>query len=1009
MSYIRIFVGLGGFGSSVVQRLYKIYNEETPKENQQGNMQFVAYDSATHEKPKKEDFPNAVDFMKASPDTPQIFINKCKSEYTTFDKWWPGIYLDKSEKNLWYTNDLKWSGRGLGQYRPFGRLGFFKHLVEQPDNIITKIIELLQFSSKVINVDIRAANPRIILINSLAGGTGSSSFIDVAFLLKKQLQDIHANAEIILFSVMGDASMRGRAAMESDAFKWALANSYAALTELDYWESDNNPGNVFEYPRYGLVNQKPPAFDHVSIICQDNGLGKNLTKYSDYIKYLADVLKVIDVRSASSKDFSSVFDNILQHMKRYGSIGVGSIHYRYKDGLLYIFSIFAEEVINSLLLRSCSGEVKLDIEKELENVSLKEEGYYSADVNTLDFVRIDNIFDMLELSYEDERHLEVYFPIISLAQLDAKINHSNIQMVLRNVRDLDNKMLEFLNVKKVTIYDHIRSKIKSELFYNQTKGSKITISYIKEYLIQIKTIVDARIKGLERDIPQIFEQIHYKKAESNYNDKAGILEKKQNKKSLMEFRTAFKKYYEIKKFVYKAKTKLEIYTNLSRQFRWYLKAVDEINKPIEDSVLKHYRSVKEGLQLGTYSEYEKDIFTIYALSVDEYVEKYKEIYEDWKRKYLQYYNDLAAKLDDKVIKSINEMGNGIGSLLELYKTQAVWHESQQILSGGHTEVNYEKREEIKKYLKNIFSELMSGDFRGYINSLLPQSVIEALYIESKITKRSFVELLKIKRSDINNLVEPFIVLENILDQKELSHRTPSENLIVGKDDVKNIFIKYGNDQELLKSKKDIYDALSLPEEETKDTEGEKDIVSKTDSLTRGYTIEGHLEKITLLKVISGFQLNSVSIYKSKFKSEYEKLAIYESFTDIRLKPGKSSKEIVFLLAEYYGVIEVKEPQFKFGGKTLAKTLKGRENVIKWFTEERDTVKIKQIKKKLKDIWNKVPNSEKNLVFKELIAKLNMKKSTVKDEDLFKIIENNIITLEHAIDFKYYENIHLEFE
>lgn len=48
MSYIRIFVGLGGFGSSVVQRLYKIYNEETPKENQQGNMQFVAYDSATH-------------------------------------------------------------------------------------------------------------------------------------------------------------------------------------------------------------------------------------------------------------------------------------------------------------------------------------------------------------------------------------------------------------------------------------------------------------------------------------------------------------------------------------------------------------------------------------------------------------------------------------------------------------------------------------------------------------------------------------------------------------------------------------------------------------------------------------------------------------------------------------------------------------------------------------------------------------------------------------------------
>ena len=146
------------------------------------------------------------------------------------------------------------------------------------------------------------------------------------------------------------------------------------------------------------------------------------------------------------------------------------------------------------------------------------------------------------------------------------------------------------------------------------------------------------------------------------------------------------------------------------------------------------------------------------------------------------------------------------------------------------------------------------------------------------------------------------------------------------------------------------------------------------------------------------------------KPAYDKIPELESFTDIRLKPGKSTKEILFLLSEYFNIIEVTGRKFyKYGGRTLEKGLSGRGETIKWFIEERDTEKAKTIKSKLKTIWNKIPNSDKKSEFEKVIQQLELKIKKVKDEELIKIFENNIKTMQHAIDFKYYENIHQEFE
>jgi len=986
MSYIRIFVGLGGFGTSVVRELHSIV-----KKNNNGEIpdyvRFAAYDSATHEKPKVEDFPNAVDFMVASPDTPNDFLLQCKENYSDFDKWWPGIFLDKTEQKLWTTSDLQFTGRGLGQYRPFGRLGFFKHINDINDNIVDLVYRLFTDAAQALNVQVNAINPRIILINSLAGGTGSSSFLDIAFLLKERLGQI-TKPEFIFFTVTGDASMKGRTSKESDAYKWASANSYAALTELKYWMDVNKPAGQTVYPRYGTVNQTPPVFRHASILCQDNMKGKNLPKFSDYIQYLAECLYLIDVKKSSAQTFNSAFDNVLAQMKRFGSIGIGSIHYRYKDALLYLFSLFAEETLNSYVLRQCTDEVKKDIEKEIHEFYLEEESYYMGDINTLKPARKDDIMEFLGQSYTDERKLDNFFPEISLSALDAKLNYENLQSVSKGIENLDKQMHDFLNVKKREVYDKINQKIKSHIFYNPSKNAKVTLSYIHEYLTQIKTLVNARIKGLEQDIPSVFEEIHLKDKRNYYLNKKSQLEKRLSKKYLQEFRHAFKEYYETKKFVYKVKSKLEIYKNLVNQIDKYIIAVEAILKPTMGSLLKHYRSMQQGLQLGTYSLYKFDSFSIQVMPVYEFASEYGEIYENWKKSHAKISENLSSIINDKIVESMKDLPEEVGDLLESFQVEPYWAEDtyfdQQKIRYA---LNADKEEVVKQYLKGQLKDIMDGEFEHHISDYLPRNAVDALYKEAKLSGKQFVDFLNERRIDLNNLVEPFVVLKGA-SKDQVSTRAPLSTFIVGEDDVRNLFNKYADDQQLQKSINKVFDILGIS---GKSNHG-------------GFAVEGHLEKMILVKQISGFEIEDLAAYTHEFKQKYQALTVNESFADIRLKPDQDINEVVFLLAEYFSIIESKEPHFKFENRTLDKGLKGRGNVITWFKLNRDKDKITRVRKALLKEWKKVSEADKADVFKKVVDQLMKKKQSVKDDGLFDILESNIHAMEHALDFKKYETI-----
>src|SRR5207245_10549806 len=101
-------------------------------------------------------------------------------------------------------------------------------------------------------LDVRSAAPRVFVVTSLVGGTGSGMFIDLAYLVRQQLMRLgHEAAEVVGICYLPPAASEPRRVQEQ-------ANTFAALTELNYFSS---PNAVFS-ARYelGEVRRTDPLF-----------------------------------------------------------------------------------------------------------------------------------------------------------------------------------------------------------------------------------------------------------------------------------------------------------------------------------------------------------------------------------------------------------------------------------------------------------------------------------------------------------------------------------------------------------------------------------------------------------------------------------------------------------------------------------------------------------------------------------------------------------------------------
>ncbi len=141
--------------------------------------------------------------------------------------------------------------------RAFGRLALFDNVRTISHRIRQEIEpflsdDLLQAYSDKSGLGIRTNQPRIYLITGLAGGTGSGMIADLAYLVKHELRQhgyFRPDVVGVLFTPPADVTVpKGL----------ALANTYAALTEIHHYLNGNRYQTRFETNEQPVTDGEGP-------------------------------------------------------------------------------------------------------------------------------------------------------------------------------------------------------------------------------------------------------------------------------------------------------------------------------------------------------------------------------------------------------------------------------------------------------------------------------------------------------------------------------------------------------------------------------------------------------------------------------------------------------------------------------------------------------------------------------------------------------------------------------
>ncbi|UCH94779.1 MAG: tubulin-like doman-containing protein [Candidatus Aminicenantes bacterium] len=223
-----LFIGLGGTGKHVLLCLRRKLFEKLGLKDGLPCMEFLWLDTDMQNigiDGKELDYTlEQVKFQQKEIIDLQVPDATFKS-YLSFKEDYPHIWE-------WLPHTIEAQGpprNGAKQIRPLGRLGFFykyDEIVKRLDFLKSKISSRDNINkTQEMGIEVDASKTDIYIVFSIAGGTGSGTFLDMAFTLKDHfISGVTTIGYVVLPSVFWhDKSHR------------IFANSYAALKELEYY------------------------------------------------------------------------------------------------------------------------------------------------------------------------------------------------------------------------------------------------------------------------------------------------------------------------------------------------------------------------------------------------------------------------------------------------------------------------------------------------------------------------------------------------------------------------------------------------------------------------------------------------------------------------------------------------------------------------------------------------------------------------------------------------------
>ena len=338
MAAPTLIIGLGGVGSRIIAKVEAL---ATPKQKE--SLSFVAFDTDVNDlRALKEKGYNGY-FVQTS------------SKLTVGEY----LELDQQSRDSWFpVNNIlcrKAVSEGAGQVRAISRLAFTSSIREGRMNELHEAIDSLYKLSGETTVQAL----RVIIVSTLAGGTGSGILLPVALYLRDYLStNYQLSASIsrgffilpeVLYKVIPTESERNN----------LRCNAYATLREIDAFlmKGDGRLPEPYksnlklELPAIGskgLRNMDVMPFDFCFLFDGQNMDGGTLNTYDDYIAHAANCIFAQSIGPTSAKSNSSE-DNVVLSLvaeagrNRYCGAGSAVLEYPYEDVRDFIAFNWAKE------------------------------------------------------------------------------------------------------------------------------------------------------------------------------------------------------------------------------------------------------------------------------------------------------------------------------------------------------------------------------------------------------------------------------------------------------------------------------------------------------------------------------------------------------------------------------------------------------------------------------------------------------------------------------------------
>lgn len=203
-----LFIGLGGSGGEVILRIKR----STPQEGNADVYLVIDFDRNSSNPGFEVHEVRTFDPAPIANVLIELGEEEKKTEFETIAEWFPDF------GNL-QRRSVGVMPHGASQVRALGRIGFFLNDLHIQDALAEALTRLDKGRSGA-----TGERPTIVLVSSLAGGTGSGILFDVAIALRRLRPGIPIHACLLLPEIFDSISFRERIYGNAFATLWEIAN-----------------------------------------------------------------------------------------------------------------------------------------------------------------------------------------------------------------------------------------------------------------------------------------------------------------------------------------------------------------------------------------------------------------------------------------------------------------------------------------------------------------------------------------------------------------------------------------------------------------------------------------------------------------------------------------------------------------------------------------------------------------------------------------------------------------